>query len=284
MQLLLRLPVYYLASTLLSRAGLSVLQSVALFAALELLWFFLSRQGTMSSNIEGLQIIENAETLAPSFRQIAALPSTSEVRREACRVEVSKGKTLRAVFFAPANRSGPHSKIALVCTHPWAVMGGDMNNNVPDFLARKFAALGFLTVKFNFRSGTITRGNGEIEDVVAVCRHLQALDDPPTSIYLLGYSYGSMIANACVDELDIIKGFVGISTYVLCLSRCGLLLWLKSCELVCRPFSVFWALSLFNGHKLLKKSHSSKPKLLLTGSEDNFTSKAVCCLSTSSPC
>ena len=89
--------------------------------------------------------------------------------------------------------------------------------------------------------------------VVGVCRHLENLPSPPKHILLVGYSYGSMITNAAADELDSIKGFVGIST----------------------PFSVFWALSLFNGGTLLKKSHSDKPKLLITGTQDNFTSEAV---------
>ncbi len=162
----------------------------------------------------------------------------------------------------PRDARGGNRRVALVCTHPWAVMGGNMTNNVPSFLCSYFARLGFLTLKFNFGNGTFTRGHGELEDVEAACRFLReqlssesessssasqspASSLPPTLIYLVGYSYGSMIANAAAGSLDCVSGFVGVST----------------------PFSVFWALSLFNGKRLLEMSHCAKPKLLISGQQ-----------------
>ena len=169
----------------------------------------------MSSKIDGLKTIDvrGDGDLRAQYRQIASAASdVYGVSRRQCRIEVKPGKTLPAEVFVPRDEAGSNKRVALVCTHPWAVMGGDMNNNVPSFLTEMFARLGFVTVKFNFRSGTFSRGNAEIADVLAVCRHLLEMEDPPHSIYLVGYSYGSMIANACADGLDEIKGFVGIST------------------------------------------------------------------------
>ena len=41
------------------------------------------------------------------------------------------------------------------------------------------------------------------------------------------------------------------------------------------PFSVSWALTLFNGGKYLSQAASTKPKLFIMGDKDNFTSIAA---------
>lgn len=70
------------------------------------------------------------------------------------------------------------SPVALIFTHPYAPLGGEMNNNVVVKLFRHFASKGFNTIRFNFRgvgssdgSGTWT-ASGEADDVRAVCRFL----------------------------------------------------------------------------------------------------------------
>ncbi len=167
------------------------------------------------SSVNNLKVLddETQDVLRARFREIVASTgrqyNVDHVKRS---IEVVSGQSVRAEIFVPTDRAGANRRVALVCTHPWRVMGGDMNNNVPAFLASTFARLGYTTAKFNFRGGTFSRGAAEIEDVKAVCRLLQQLQNPPEAIFLIGYSYGSMISNASVDTLDCIKGFVGIST------------------------------------------------------------------------
>ena len=111
------------------------------------------------------------------------------------------------------------------------------------------------TARFNFRGCGISRGKGEIQDIVNVvitnwditwcivyakifCFTHQvnymltecgtAAVPPPTKIILVGYSYGSMIASAAAGQHPNIVGFVALSS----------------------PFSVYWALSLLNGNTL----------------------------------
>ena len=76
---------------------------------------------------------------------------------------------------------------------------------------------------------------------------------PPKKVILVGYSYGSMIANAAAGKHDKIVGFVAVST----------------------PFSVFWALSLFNGSMLRNAAKVNKPKLLIMGSSDAFCGEST---------
>ena len=99
-------------------------------------------------------------------------------------------------------KSPPHgasrndrSHIALVCTHPWAVFGGNMLNNVPRRLAELFASRGFTSATFDFRGCGISRGTGEVADTVKVARYLRARKGAKriTTVIAVGYSYGSMI-------------------------------------------------------------------------------------------
>jgi hypothetical protein len=69
---------------------------------------------------------------------------------------------------APA--TAPHG-IALVA-HPNPQQGGTMDNKVAQTLARTFAALGYASVRFNFRGigaseGAFDNGVGETEDALA---------------------------------------------------------------------------------------------------------------------
>jgi alpha/beta superfamily hydrolase len=44
-----------------------------------------------------------------------------------------------------------NTKIGIVVTHPYSLLGGDLNNNVVVGIAKYFASFGFTTVRFNFR-------------------------------------------------------------------------------------------------------------------------------------
>ncbi len=165
-------------------------------------------------------------------------------------------------------------KTAIVLTHPWSVLGGDMDNNVPDTLAKVFAHAGYYVVRFNFRGvgkskGRCTmRASGERKDVLKVvdmltgksdkmgrkvrCKKFQKLGIPTLNrILLVGYSYGSMITNSCVRSRKEIIGYVSISC----------------------PFPVIWFLSCFNSYKIWEGMMTVKPKLFLCGTDDDFTSE-----------
>ena len=218
LSLFLRLPLYFLVLSIATRVlGADIRVPFALVVATgELVALVARLRRPKATAMDDVVTVNDVDgKLHRRFREIAASGGHYDVKRSAARVEVKPGSRRRvsAEIFVPRGGGDPR-RIALVCSHPWAVMGGDMTNNVPAYLATNFARLGFTTVKFNFRGGTFSRGNAEIEDVQAVCRHLESLEHPPTSVYLLGYSYGSMISNACIDTIDIVKGFVGISTCV----------------------------------------------------------------------
>jgi alpha/beta superfamily hydrolase len=170
----------------------------------------------------------------------------------------------------PVERKQYLCRTAIVLTHPWSVLGGDMDNNVPERLAQVFAHAGYVTVRFNFpgvgkSKGHCTwRASAERSALLNVVDMLTGHDpEDPTSVrsnrpgyvagiervLLVGYSYGSMVSNACVRYRQEIIGFVSISC----------------------PFNVIWFLSLCGCHRLFEAmSTPFKPKLLICGNVDNF--------------
>src|SRR5512142_1069177 len=65
-----------------------------------------------------------------------------------------------------------------VVAHPLPTMGGTMENKVAVTLARTFAELGCVAIRFNFRGvgaseGEFTGGDGEEQDMIAVAHYAQ---------------------------------------------------------------------------------------------------------------
>lgn len=96
-------------------------------------------------------------------------------------------------------------KGAVVC-HPHPLYGGSMYDAVVEHLCDGFGAADVSSLRFNFRGvggseGSHDRGEGESQDVIAVCdwyrrKHgLQAL-------YLAGYSFGAGIALRVAPYVD----------------------------------------------------------------------------------
>ena len=90
----------------------------------------------------------------------------------------------------------PHG-IALVC-HPNPVQGGTMDNKVVTTLAKTFVALGYATIRFNYRGvgkseGAFDDGNGETDDALATLaearKRVGALP-----LVLAGFSFGAYVA------------------------------------------------------------------------------------------
>jgi uncharacterized protein len=89
--------------------------------------------------------------------------------------------------------------IALVA-HPHPLQGGTLDNKVAHTLARTFAGLGYVSVRFNFRGagkseGAFSEGAGETDDALAVLDFARSefpafAEQPPV---LAGFSFGSFV-------------------------------------------------------------------------------------------
>jgi uncharacterized protein len=86
--------------------------------------------------------------------------------------------------------------IALIA-HPHPLQGGTMDNKVVQTLAKTFAGLGYVSVRFNFRgvagsAGVFDDGAGETDDALAALAHARtAHGDLP--VVLAGFSFGTFI-------------------------------------------------------------------------------------------
>lgn len=98
-----------------------------------------------------------------------------------------------------------------VVAHPLPTMGGTMENKVVMTLAKAFAELGFIALRFNFRGvggseGEFDEGDGEVEDVLAVvryarhaCPELSRRSDLP--LVLSGFSFGGYVQARAAQQL-----------------------------------------------------------------------------------
>ena len=91
-----------------------------------------------------------------------------------------------------------------VVAHPLPTMEGTMENKVVTTLAKTFAELGIVALRFNFRGvgaseGVYDHGNGEVEDAIAVVKYgLHEYGDLP--LILSGFSFGGYVqARAAVQ-------------------------------------------------------------------------------------
>jgi uncharacterized protein len=105
--------------------------------------------------------------------------------------------TIECAIDAPAGT--PHGTV-VVC-HPHPQHGGTMDNKVVQTLARAFVALGWRSVRFNFRgigasAGAWDDGVGEIDDALAV---IAAFAD--ASFMLAGFSFGAYVASQAALRL-----------------------------------------------------------------------------------
>ena len=92
-----------------------------------------------------------------------------------------------------------------VVAHPLPTMGGTMENKVVTTLAKTFAELGFVALRFNFRGvgasdGAFDEGDGETEDVLAVVRHAQQ-EFGGLPLILSGFSFGGYVQARAAQQL-----------------------------------------------------------------------------------
>jgi alpha/beta superfamily hydrolase len=97
---------------------------------------------------------------------------------------------------------GPSRGIAVLC-HPHPLHGGTMDNKVVQTLARALVAIGYTSVRFNFRGigkseGAWDEGRGEIDDASAV---IDALRLPGQALVVGGFSFGGYVASQAAARL-----------------------------------------------------------------------------------
>lgn len=93
-----------------------------------------------------------------------------------------------------------------VVAHPLPTMGGTMENKVAVTLARTFAELGCVTLRFNFRGvgaseGEFTGGDGEEQDMIAVVRYAREQFGEELPLKLAGFSFGGYVAARTAQQV-----------------------------------------------------------------------------------
>jgi alpha/beta superfamily hydrolase len=101
--------------------------------------------------------------------------------------------TLEVAFNVP---QGALRGIALIA-HPHPLQGGTLDNKVVQTLAKTFAALGYASVRFNFRGvgqseGQFDDGIGETDDALAALAAAK-LEFGELPVALAGFSFGSYV-------------------------------------------------------------------------------------------
>lgn len=151
------------------------------------------------------------------------------------------------------------SSIAVIATHPWGPLGGNLRNNVVVATVLYFQRLGITTCRFDFGGWQLSNGNRQVEQVQTMARRLLRGDFSndtnikPKHIILVGYSYGALIAaSASADIPECI-----------------------ACVSVAPPFGVAHWLLCFHSQYHLERAaqRSDLPKLLILGDRDDFTSE-----------
>jgi len=85
----------------------------------------------------------------------------------------------------------------VVISHPHPLYGGTMTNKVVHILAKSFAELDAITVRFNFRgvgqsAGQYNEGIGEAEDLQMIVAKLKQWR-PQAPVWLAGFSFGAYV-------------------------------------------------------------------------------------------
>ena len=95
--------------------------------------------------------------------------------------------------------------VALVA-HPHPLYGGSMGNKVAQTLARAFVALGYATVRMNFRgvgqsAGKHDEGRGETDDMALLLDHMRQ-QYPALPVALAGFSFGTFVQAQLQQRLN----------------------------------------------------------------------------------
>lgn len=164
------------------------------------------------------------------------------------------------------------SDVAVIITHPWGPLGGNMNNNVVLAIAVWFQRLKVTTMRFDFCGSQLGRGTRQVNQVKEASefllsgQHITKPDNkttttttstttpnkPPIYILMVGYSYGSIISASASAQIPRCIGVAMISP----------------------PLAVrHWLYMFYGNHHLDQARKSGLPLLMILGSNDNFTTE-----------
>jgi alpha/beta superfamily hydrolase len=120
--------------------------------------------------------------------------------------------TRRALIDGPAGPlevvanvpEGAPAGLAMVA-HPLPTHGGTLDNKVVQTLAKTFVALGYATVRFNFRgvgqsAGAFDEGVGETEDAMAALAHARREFGESLPLVLAGFSFGTYVQTRVAER------------------------------------------------------------------------------------
>lgn len=103
-------------------------------------------------------------------------------------------------------KSEQAERVALVL-HPHPMHGGTMHNKVVFRAAKALGAVGFETLRFNFRgvgasTGEYDEGKGECDDARVALDYLLSVQPHAREVLLAGFSFGSVVGLrvGCADE------------------------------------------------------------------------------------
>ena len=126
------------------------------------------------------------------------------------RVFIDGGCRLEGILNENSARGG------VVICHPHPLYGGSMHNNVVDALEEGFSAIGFTTLRFNFRGvggsqGSYGEGKGEVEDILHASQFLREQIAGDATIILSGYSFGAWICAMAAPKMERLDGLFLVS-------------------------------------------------------------------------
>ncbi|MGK3743140.1 MAG: alpha/beta superfamily hydrolase [Bacillariaceae sp.] len=182
-----------------------------------------------------------------------------------------------------AQISDSGSNLAVIVTHPWGPLGGNMNNNVVLAIVVWFQRMKITTLRFDFYGSQLGRGDSQVAQVkeaanfllhgqhqnntrISTTKQKQRISSSSTTttkednrrrhvpkfILLVGYSYGSIISASASNSIPQCIGTIMVSP----------------------PLAVRHWLYLFHGNYHLEQARKSGlPLLMMIGSKDNFTSE-----------
>lgn len=107
--------------------------------------------------------------------------------------------------------------VVIIC-HPHPLFGGTMHNKVVTTLYKTFDAMGFYTIRFNYRGvgksdGCYGEMLGEIADLQAVLAWLRQ-HRPACTVWLAGFSFGGYISASVANQDEQIAQLVTVAPAV----------------------------------------------------------------------
>jgi alpha/beta superfamily hydrolase len=104
------------------------------------------------------------------------------------------------------NEPGGNCRGIAIVAHPHPLYGGTLDNKVVQTLAKSFVALGYCTLRLNFRGvgesdGVFDEGRGELEDFMVLAEYGRKTYGMG-ELAIGGFSFGGYVAAAAAEQLS----------------------------------------------------------------------------------